>query len=105
MFLDFERSPQRIKVAGWMSGLSYYDRKQGQFVEQAEQLIPTNIIPSLLPQKLKFLTLPELFHYHARPQDWYQVRDGIERLRVDIGRQRVYHGPRFSDNGKWSCRS
>lgn len=90
VFLDFERSPQRIKVSGWMSGLSYYDRKQGQFVEQAEQVIPTNIIPSLLPQKLKFLTLPELLHYHARPQEWYHVRDGMERLRREVGRLRVY---------------
>jgi lipopolysaccharide export LptBFGC system permease protein LptF len=88
--LQFERLENRIRVSGWMRGLSFFDRKQGQFVEEAWQAIPTNEFESPVAREIKFLNLGELLHYLAAPGEWFEVRDEIERLRQAVGGRMVY---------------
>lgn len=100
--LRFDRDETHTRVSGWMRGLSYYDRKLGQFVEEAEQIIPPNVIKSPVPQKAKFLNLGELFHYLAKPNEWYEVRRKMQRLRKAVGRWMVYDAlwDEFRRNGR-----
>lgn len=88
--LHFDRDESHLRVAGWMSGLSYYDRKVGQFVEEAGQYIEPNEVLSAVPQKAKFLNLNELLHYLANPHEWHETRRHLDRLRMAIGQQMVY---------------
>lgn len=88
--LDFDRREDRIRISGWMSGLSFFDRKQGQFVEEAWQVIPVNEFDSPVGRKIKFLTLGELLHYLSVPGEWYEVRDEFQKLRNAVGRWIVY---------------
>jgi len=73
-----------------MSGLSFYDRRAGRFADLAEQSIPPNELPMLLPPQIKFLTLGELFHYGADPSRWHQVADAFARLRTSVGKRLAY---------------
>ncbi len=88
--LEFDRRETRIRVAGWMTGLSYYDRKLGQFVEEASQTIPPNEFESPVVRKIKFLNLIELFHYLSEPVEWYEVRAEMDRLRKGVACWMVY---------------
>ena len=90
LHLDFDRRERRIRVAGWMIDLSYYDRKQGQFVEERSQTIPTNEFESPVTQKIKFLNLNELLGYLSEPAEWCEVREEIEKLRTGVGRWMIY---------------
>lgn len=82
--LRFRRNQQAITVDGAMRGLGYYDRRQGQFFTEAEQIIPPNEIPSFVPLKVKYLNLNELLSYRSRPEDWYEVREEVDRLRRGV---------------------
>jgi hypothetical protein len=88
--LTFSREEGRVRVAGVITGLSYYDRKAEQFFEEARQTIPPNDIPSPVPEKTKFLKLGELAHYYSNPHEWYAVRRELQRLRKGIGKLMVY---------------
>ncbi|UCC29495.1 MAG: LptF/LptG family permease [Phycisphaerales bacterium] len=88
--LDFDRRERRIRVSGRMKDLSYYDRKQGQFVEERSQTIPTNEFESPVTQKIKFLNLNKLLVYLSEPAEWYEVREEMERLRKGVGRWMIY---------------
>jgi len=88
--LRFDRDEARLRASGSMSGLSFYDRRAGRFADLAEQSIPPNELPTLLPPQIKFLTLGELFHYWADPSRWHQVADAFARLRTSIGKRLVY---------------
>jgi hypothetical protein len=83
--LRFERERGRVRVAGAMFGLSYYDRRMGHFFEEAEQVIPANELRSPVPQQLKFLTLGELFHFLNHPWRWEDIQRRIDRLRAQTG--------------------
>ncbi len=83
--LRFERERGRVRVAGSMFGLSYFDRRMGHFFEEAEQVIPANELRSPVPQQLKFLTLVELFRYLARPYQWEDIQRRIDRLKAQTG--------------------
>jgi lipopolysaccharide export LptBFGC system permease protein LptF len=84
--LQFARGEDHVRVAGRMIGLSYFDRKLGQFVEEAQQAIPANEIPSLIQQEFKFLNLNELLYYYAHPERWRAVRQRLGTLRKAEGR-------------------
>ncbi len=88
--LRFERDQTRLRASGSMSGLSFYDRRAGRFADLAEQSIPPNELPTLLPPQIKFLTLGELFHFWSDPSLWHQVADAFARLRTSIGKRLVY---------------
>jgi hypothetical protein len=88
--LRFERDQARLRAAGSMSGLSFYDRRAGRFADLAEQVIPANELPTLVPPQVKFLNLAELFHYWANPQRWHEVADAFDKLRSAVGRRMVY---------------
>ena len=88
--LDFDRRETGVRVSGALTGLSYYDRKLGQFVELAEEVIPPNELPTLVPQKIKFLNLGELLYHWSAPSTWREVRQELNRLRMSVGRRVVY---------------
>lgn len=90
VLLEFERKETTLQVGGRMTGLSFYDRKLGHFLEEAEQIIPANELKSPVPQKIKFLTLAELFHYLSEPTTWADVREKMRRLRSAAGRWLAY---------------
>jgi lipopolysaccharide export LptBFGC system permease protein LptF len=88
--LGFERRSQTVRVSGVMLGVSYFDRKLGQFFEEGRQEIPPNDIPPLVQQELKFLNLGELLYYYARPEEWHDVKDRMDRLRRAVAQWMMY---------------
>lgn len=88
--LEFERRPLGLRVSGRMEGLSYFDRREGQFGQTAQSNFATHELQSLVPPQIKFLTLGELFHYIARPEEWVDVRERMDKLRAAAGRLAVY---------------
>ena len=88
--LRFERQSNRLRVEGWMAGLSYYDRKVGQFVEEARQSIAPQEIETGVARKTKFLNLKELLHYYAHPDDWHEARRDLGLLRKTVGKRLVF---------------
>ena len=88
--LAFDRNAARVRAAGTMAGLSFFDRRAGRFADLAEQTIPPNELPYLLPLQIKFLTLGELFHYWANPGLWGHVVEAMSRLRAGVLRSTAY---------------
>lgn len=88
--LTFKRFNRRTRIEGTMWGLSYYDRRQGQFFEESFQTIPGNDLPSMVPLKVKYLELHELFYYWANPTEWASVKEDLDRLRQKVGGYLVY---------------
>lgn len=88
--LTFDRDGDTLSVSGVMSDLSYYDRKSSQFFSAARQRIGANEIPSLVPAKIKFLNLNELFYYLSKPGQWTDVVDELTSLRVALARSMLY---------------
>lgn len=84
--LRFDRHEEHVRVSGRLVGLSYYDRKVGQFIEEAQQDIPANEIPSLVQQEFKFLNLNELIYFYRHPEQWHEVRRRMDKLRKAQGR-------------------
>lgn len=82
----FERTESRTRVSAVLRGLSFYDRRQGRFVDLAEQVLPSNDLPHLVPQEIKFLNLSELLHYWRHPGTWREVQDAMERLRIGVAK-------------------
>jgi len=80
-------------ISAQMNDLSYFDRSSGeggQFIDEVSQEVPSNKVPSTLPVKIKFLNLPELFHYRSSPLTFSEIRKQISKLRVAVGRAMVY---------------
>lgn len=88
--LVFEKKDNRLTSSGWLTGLSYYDRKAGHFFEEAQQVFPPNELPSLVPRQIKFLGLRELLYYWVNPQRWHEVVEKVDRLRLAVGKSLVY---------------
>jgi len=86
--LNFDRQANRAWAR--LVDLSYYDRKQDDFVDGEEVLIPAHELPSAVPLKLRFLNLGELFHYRKNPGKWRIVRHRMQRLRMGVARWAVY---------------
>ncbi len=84
--LRFDQQDNRIGVAGTMTGLTLFDRKEDQFSQIGEQEISAPDIPFMLQHQIKFLTLGELFHYMGSPQTWPPVVEVLERLRGSLAR-------------------
>lgn len=87
--LRFDRDDNRIGVAGTMTGLTLFDRKEDQFSQIGEQEISAPDVPFMLQHQIKFLTLGELFHYMGSPQSWPPVVEVMERLRGSLARVSV----------------
>ena len=81
------RPPQLTAVA---YGISWFDRKAGQFSDYERQVISSQAMPSLVPPKIKFLNLDELFHFLAHPAEWDEVRASMDQLRIAEGRTQVF---------------
>ena len=88
--LAFDRNESGYRISGKMVGLSYYDRKTNGFLYTEEQTLAAEQLPSLMPQKIKFLNLGELLHYYSEPTEWSEVRAEMMRLRQAAGRLMVY---------------
>lgn len=90
VILQFIKKDDRVFIQADMYGLTYYDRPKGQFADLGHQRIPPNELPNMVPQKIKFLTLFELFHYLRNPEQWKEVQDSILKLRSYVGIKTVY---------------
>ena len=88
--LRFDRGERSLRVSGRMRNLSYYDRKDSRFGDVAEQELPPNELPAVVPLEIKFLNLGQLFHYWRNPGEWREVMEESERLRRAIGSRFVY---------------
>jgi lipopolysaccharide export LptBFGC system permease protein LptF len=88
--LGFDRDEKRLRVAGWMTGLSFYDRKAARFFDVEEQAIPPNELPAIVPLEIKFLNLWQLFSHWRHPNTWREVQDELTRLREAVSRRLVY---------------
>ncbi len=85
----FERSGSTTRVSGSLTGLSFFDRRAGRFVDLAEQALPGNEVPHLVPEEIKFLNLSELIHCWANPEDWLEVAQAMTSLRIAVARGAV----------------
>ncbi len=114
--LKFDRNDTRLRVSGWMTGLSFYDRKAARFFDVEEQAIPPNELPTVVPLEIKFLNLRQLLHHWRHPNSWREVQDAMARLREAASRRLIYDallqrwlqgdGLTFeTDQGRWTIRS
>ncbi len=78
--IERDRDPPRLSAVA--IGVSSYDRRQGAFFEEGEQVFGTTDLPSTLPSRIKFLDLGELLHYRAAPTAWFEVREKMDDLRA-----------------------
>ena len=88
--IRLEQNEGRTTISGVMRDITYYEPRTGEFFSAASQTIDANEVPFTLPAKLKFLNLRELFSLRSRPQRWHEVREEFSKLRVAVGRARVY---------------
>ena len=88
--LYLEQNESRRWISGWMTGLSFYDRKAGRFTDLEGQAIHRTELPSLVPQEVKFLNLGELLYYRTHPDQWRTVDEAMKRLRTAVGRWVIY---------------
>ena len=88
--LRFDRTGGRLRVSGRMTDLSFYDRQSQRFGELAEQIVPPNELPALVPLKIKFLNLPQLLHFWIKPHEWHEVRDALQRVQMQWARRILY---------------
>ena len=87
--LRFDNDPKGISVAGTMTGLTLFDRKEEQFSQVGEQEIAAVDVPFMLQHQIKFLTIGELWHYMGAPQTWPPAVDSLDRLRASLSRSSV----------------
>ena len=87
--LRFDPDEHRLSVAGTMTGLTLFDRKEDQFSQIGEQEIAAPDVPFILQHQIKFLTLGELFHYWRSPESWPPVVEVLDRLRASLARSSV----------------
>jgi len=87
--LEVDRSHQPPTVAATMFDVTYFDRLKGQFADIGEQMI-SRPLEDLNQRRLKFLKLGELFHYRQHPDDWYEVAEAVQALRLQVGARRVF---------------
>ncbi len=87
--LRFDRDEHRLGIAGTMTGLTLFDRKEDQFSQIGVQEIAAPDVPFMLQHQIKFLTLGELFHYMRSPQTWPPVVEVLDRLRASMTRVSV----------------
>lgn len=99
VILTLEQSDSGLTIAGVMSGLSCYDRNQDLFYEEARQTIPPNHLRAPVPQKIKFLKLPELLHFWSNPSEWIDVRSEMAKLRRAVGARLAYQNLQTDWNG------
>ncbi len=90
--VDFliDRSAGRPKLSGMMNNVRYYDRKNDDFMEVHQFELPTAEIPFALPQRIKFLNLPDLYFFRKKPTEWVDVREAFESFRLNVGRAMTY---------------
>lgn len=88
--LGFVRGEDKVDVWARMVGVSFYDKRDDQFVELEYKAIPSYELPAGVPLKLRFLTLGELLEFRERPYLWQDVRRAIQSLRKAVGRRMVY---------------
>ena len=86
---QFDRADQVLRMRGWLSGLTFYDREKGRFVELAGQSLAAEI-GSLFGMQIKFLNLVDLLHYWRVPQEWREAAEATGRLRAMVLRDRLY---------------
>jgi len=88
--LEVDRSHSTPRVAARMFDVTYYDRIKGQFADIGEQQILPKELPDLNQLKLKFLKLGELAHYRCHPDEWFEVAEVVQALRLQVGASRVF---------------
>ncbi|MGB0714567.1 MAG: LptF/LptG family permease [Phycisphaerae bacterium] len=93
--LVFERSENPgpgsgLSLRGSMIGLSVFDRKEKQFYEEQLLEVSKDELPQQISLELKFLTLTELLYFYQRPEEWREVQDQMDRLRLAVGQELIY---------------
>lgn len=88
--LGFERGDAKVNVWARMAGVSFYDKRDDQFVELEYKSVPSYELPAEVPLKLRFLTFGELLHYRAHPQLWQDVQRALQGLRKATARRLIY---------------
>ena len=86
--LEISRDEQGGTVSGTLYDLSYYEAKNElAFLEAGVEVIPPNRFELALSANIKFLNLGELYYYRQRPQEWHEVVEKTDRLRLAVGRR------------------
>jgi hypothetical protein len=80
--LELEHDQRVFSASGRMRSLSFYDRRDGRFLDSQEQAIPRSEVAASLRPRIKFLTLGELLHYLRRPEEWSDAAGAVDRLRA-----------------------
>jgi len=87
--VNLDRSASPIRLSARMSGVSFYDRKDSQFVDVEEQIIAPSEIQAMVPLVVRYLDLPGLLYYRDHIDEWHQVARTLRDLRLQIGRRAV----------------
>ena len=88
--LEVDRSGKTPMVGASMFDVTYFDRSKGQFADIGRQRFPPNELGDFNQLKLKFLRLGELFYYRSHIDEWYEVAEAMDSLRVQVGARRVF---------------
>lgn len=88
--LEVDRSGKTPMVGASMFDVTYFDKLKGQFADIGRQRFPPNELDDFNQLKLKFLQLGELFHYRGHIDEWFEVSEAMESLRVLVGARRVF---------------
>lgn len=88
--LELEHDQRVFSASGRMRSLSFYDRRDGRFLDSQEQAIPRSEVAATLRPRIKFLTLGELLQYLRQPEEWSDAAGAVARLRnaADIAARR-----------------
>lgn len=109
--LDISRDDKGGTISGTLYDLSYYEAKSElAFLEAGVEVIPPNRFELALSANIKFLNLGELYDYRRRPEEWHEVVEKTDRLRLAVGRRiilddvledwRADHELTFTDGGR-----
>ncbi len=88
--LEVDRSGKTPMVGASMFDVTYFDRDKGQFADIGRQRFPPNELGDFNQLKLKFLKLGDLFFYRSHIDEWFEVREAMDSLRVQVGARRVF---------------
>lgn len=88
--LQVDRSEETPLVDGVMLNVTYYDRAKGQFADTKSQQFPRNKLGQLSIRQLKYLDLKDLFYYRNHLDEWHDVREAVDRLRMQVGARALF---------------
>jgi len=88
--LEVDRTQEAPLVDGVMLDVTYFDRAKGQFADFKRQQFPRNSLGELTKRRLKYLEPADLFYYRRHLDEWHEVRDAMQKLRLQVGARRLF---------------